>query len=85
MSRRMLRGMINTLYIRRHERRISQMALARACGIPFYRYWKLENEYVEPRPSDREALSAYFGVPDSVIFPERPDAAAAADDAAAPI
>lgn len=80
----MLRAMRNTLYIRRHERRISQMALARATGIPFYRYWKLENEYVDPRPSDREALAAYFGVSDAVIFPDPPDAAAP-DDAAAPV
>ena len=75
--------MRNTLYIRRHERRISQMALARQCGIPFYRYWKLENEYVEPRASDRQALAAYFGVPDTVIFPEDQPDAAPADDAAA--
>lgn len=60
------------------------MALAKLVGIPFYRYWKLENEYIEPRASDREALAAYFGVPDSVIFPDPPDAAAP-DDAAAPI
>jgi transcriptional regulator with XRE-family HTH domain len=75
--------MRNTIYMRRHERRISQMALAKATGIPFYRMWKLENEYVEPRPSDREALAAYFGVAESVIFPDPPPDAAAPDDAAA--
>jgi transcriptional regulator with XRE-family HTH domain len=72
--------MRNTLYIRRAERRISQMALARQTGIPFYRYWKLENEYVDPRPSDRESLAAFFGVPDTVIFPDPPAADAPADD-----
>jgi len=59
------------------------MALARATGIPFYRYWKLENEYIDPRPADREALAAYFGVPDAVIFPDPPDDAAPPDDDAA--
>lgn len=84
MYRPMLPGMRNTLYLRRAERRISQMALARAVGIPFYRYWKLENEYVEPRDADRDALAAYFGVPATVIFPDTTTtpADAPADDAA---
>jgi len=82
----MLRDMRNTLFVRRAERRVSQMKLARETGIPFYRYWKLENEYVEPRPSDREALAAYFGVPDTVLFPDPPTTTPAdTDDAAAPV
>jgi len=74
--------MKNTLFLRRAELRISQMALARATGIPFYRYWKLENGYIDPRPTDRDALAGYFGVPDSVIFPDAPPTPAADADAA---
>jgi len=73
--------MRNTLFLRRAERRVSQMALARSVGIPMYRYWKIENEYSEPRPADRIALADYFGVPDAVIFPDAPPPADATDDA----
>lgn len=79
--------MLNSLYLHRARFRISQMALARQCGIPFYRFWKIENGYHEPNARDRAALAAYFGVPESDIFPETstpPTPPADADDAAHP-
>ena len=76
----MVRDMRNTLYVRRAERRISQMALAREVGIPFYRYWKLENNYLDPSASDRAKLAAYFDCAESLIFPDPPAAEAPTDD-----
>lgn len=86
MSSVRMRGIMpNTLYVERARRRISQMKLARAVGIPFYRYWKIENDYLEPSPADRERLAAYFRMPEAEIFFPAAPPADAAHDADAPL
>ena len=78
-----MRDMLNRLYVLRHGQRISQMRLAKALGIPFYRYWKIENDFAEPSAEDRAKLAAYFQVAD--IFqdtPTPPPPDSDADDAA---
>lgn len=64
----------NTLRVRRAERRVTQITLARQAGISENRYWRLENSYVKPTESEVRALATALGVDPSVIFPESSDA-----------
>jgi transcriptional regulator with XRE-family HTH domain len=62
--------MINTLRIRRAERRASQMRLAEQAGISHNRYWRIENGHAVPTEVERSALAAALGTTEAEIWPE---------------
>jgi len=70
--------MTNTLRVRRAERRLSQMALARAAGIAENRYWRVENGFASPTDAERAALASALGVSVDVVFPSSSDLAVSA-------
>ncbi len=45
------------------------MDVAEQAGLNVNRYWRIENGYVQPTPSERRALSRLFRVIESEIFP----------------
>ena len=62
----------NTLRVRRAEvghKGISQRALAKKAGIPFNRYWHIEQGYTEPTEAEREALALALGCELAIAFP----------------
>lgn len=42
---------------RRNERGLSQMDAAIEIGIGRYRYWQIENGYMDPTPAEKDALA----------------------------
>jgi len=68
--------MVNTLRVRRAERRLSQKRLAQAAGISFDRYFRIENEYTEPTTEERASLAAALEVAQDVVFPASEQAVA---------
>lgn len=62
--------MTNTLRVRRAERSLSQIELARTAGIERNRYWTIEKGYSAPRPEERAALASALGVTETEIWPE---------------
>lgn len=62
--------MTNTLRVRRAERRLTQIELARTAGIHENRYWRIENGYAVPTDAERAALAAALGVTEAEIWPD---------------
>jgi transcriptional regulator with XRE-family HTH domain len=58
------------LRVLRAERDLSQMDTAARAKIGLYRYWQIENGYVEARPDERERLARVFKVTPPDVFPE---------------
>ncbi len=54
----------------RADRDISQMDTAVKAKISLYRYWQIENGYVEATTVERAALAKVFKVDQVDIFPE---------------
>jgi transcriptional regulator with XRE-family HTH domain len=61
--------MENTLRVRRAERDISQMDVAKAIGMSFNRYWRIENDQTEPQTTEIRTLARYFRCAAAVLFP----------------
>jgi transcriptional regulator with XRE-family HTH domain len=64
--------MENTLRLRRAEqgtKGVSQMAVAKAIGMSFNRYWRIENDETEPEAKEIKSLARYFKCSASVLFP----------------
>ena len=62
--------MTNTLRVRRAERGLSQIDLARAAGLERNRYWTIEKGYSQPRAEERAALASALGITEAEIWPE---------------
>jgi len=61
---------INRLKVLRAEQRKSQLDVAIAGGFKEYRYWRIENGYIDPTPEERAALAGVFKVGVGEVFPE---------------
>lgn len=64
--------MKNTLRLRRAEqgvKGVSQMGVAKAVGMSFNRYWRIENGETAPAPKEIKALARYFKCAASTLFP----------------
>ncbi len=76
--------MKNTLTVRRAERsaaqgrKVTQFDVALAVGMSPSQYSLVERGLVDPTPEQRAALAQFFGVPESVVFPEAESSSAAA-------
>jgi transcriptional regulator with XRE-family HTH domain len=66
----------NRLRVARAELRVGQYDVSGAIGISRDRYWRIENSYAIPTERERAALSAFFGVAEGDLFPERRSAVA---------
>lgn len=78
--------MLNTLHVRRAERRWSQRTLAMKAGIGFDRYFRIEKGYTEPTPDECTAIADALQIGVDVAFPPpppEPDQAGATHDASA--
>jgi transcriptional regulator with XRE-family HTH domain len=67
--------MQNKLRNRRAERhkagkRTPQVKVAKACRMSENRYWKIENDELDPSAREIEALAKFFGADPAVLFPE---------------
>jgi len=62
--------MVNTLRVRRAERRVTQLKLAQACGISQSQISLIENGDAEPKPEEIRKMAKFLRVPASVLFPE---------------
>lgn len=60
----------NRLRVLRADKRKSQIDTATAAKISEGRYWRIENGYLEPTPSERNAIAAALGVAVSEAFPQ---------------
>lgn len=65
-----MKGPKNRLKVLRAEKRWSQLDLAAKTRIKEYRYWRIENGYVIPTPSERIVIAKALGVAETVVFPE---------------
>lgn len=64
--------MQNTLRVRRAEKGgVSQWDTARAVGLSFNRYWRIEKGQTPPTPEEMTALAGYFGCSVGRLFPGR--------------
>jgi transcriptional regulator with XRE-family HTH domain len=61
--------MKNRLRVLRAERRFTQRGVARKIKIGTYRFWQIENDYIDPAPDEQERLARLFNVPILDIFP----------------
>lgn len=59
----------NRLHIVRAERRMTQTALAFKIKMGRYRYWQIENRYIEGTPVERARIAAALKVSIDEIFP----------------
>lgn len=59
----------NRLRGHRAERRTSQIDLAIAAGIPRFRYWQIENGYMEPTDEEKAALARELQASVGDLFP----------------
>ena len=59
---------MSRLRVPRAERRLSQLDTVLSAGIGPTRYWKIENDYIQPN-EECEALTRVFGVAPDEIFP----------------
>lgn len=64
--------MQNSLRIRRAEQRVSQRKLAKLARMEVTRLWKIENDYADPTPGEREIIATALGVPERRIWTGRP-------------
>jgi len=58
----------DSLRIARVRARISQLDLSLAADIHPTRYWKIENDYVEPTAAERAAIACALGVSESEVW-----------------
>lgn len=61
--------MKNRLRVLRADRRFTQRSVARKIKIGTYRFWQIENDYIDPAPDEQERLAKLFKVPIPDIFP----------------
>jgi len=69
--------MENTLRLRRAEsgpKGISQMRVAKALGMSFNRYWRIENGETSPAPAEIKRFARYFRCSADVLFPSLAEA-----------
>jgi hypothetical protein len=60
----------NRLRVVRAERRISQLRLTLSCSPPIdpTRYWRIENDLVQPTALEREAIARALDVHESTVW-----------------
>lgn len=61
--------MINTLRVRRAERRVTQLKLAQAIGVSQSQISLIENGDVEPTPEQIRKMARFLKAPPAVLFP----------------
>lgn len=66
----MAKGDKNRLRVLRAEKRLTQLDTAARAKVSITRYWKIENGYTDPTPSERAALSRALRVSEADAFPQ---------------
>lgn len=74
--------MRNRLRVVRAERRISQLRTALAAGLDPTRFWRIENDLVEPSDAEKEAIARVLGAHIGVLWPGQPQQASSFELAA---
>lgn len=59
----------NRLRVLRAERRITQMDLSVKARVSMFRYWRIENGYIQPTDEELKALARALKVTAADIFP----------------
>ena len=73
------------LKVKRAERGLRQMEIARRTSIAYSRYVRIENGYTDPTGNERGALARLYQTTVGELFPERGFAAAADHQGAAAV
>jgi len=74
----------NRLRVLRAERRVSQLELSKRAGVHPSRYWRLENEILDPTPDEQGAIARALGVDIALAWPPAtPNAAMSVHEPAA--
>jgi transcriptional regulator with XRE-family HTH domain len=60
----------NRLRVVRADRRITQIDTALKAGLPFGRFWRIENGYRQPTPQEQAAIARALKADVTEIFPQ---------------